>query len=71
MKASKRHIMDIFEEETKDWGYDYTKIANATADEGIAYADYDTGQAFGLFRLGWTVREDRDPTNAWLKTRGH
>lgn len=71
MKASKQQIMAAFEADTKDWELDYTKQYRDTFDEGIAYEDYATGIMFGSYIMGYQACEARDPTNAWLKTRGH
>lgn len=71
MQASKRQIMNAFEEATKDWGLDFTRLDDPTAEEGIKYEAYETGIVFGSFLMGYRACEERDPHNAWLKTRGH
>lgn len=69
MKASKQHIMNVFEEEFKSrpaFDLDFERTP-----DGESFENLVTCSVFGSFMIGYQAHEARDPNTAWLKTRGH
>jgi hypothetical protein len=49
---SQEEMMDIFEKECGNWGFDFDKGSDDTS-KSIFYSDYETGVMFGMFTIGF------------------
>lgn len=50
---NKQEMMEIFEKECANWGFDFSK--DDSGPNGLVYVSYETGVMFGMFDKGFEV----------------